>query len=72
MADEKALKQLSRESLKNVKGGIPYEKPVLVELNGGSVTRCSHGFHCESGSDGNCISGRSCSTGSHGGQEEPT
>lgn len=57
--------QLNHEELKDAKGGIPYEKPNLVELDGDVLT-CKTGSHCESGGNDYCGTGRICDTGSHG------
>jgi len=68
MSDEKKnFDQLSLDELGDVKGGIPYEKPELLELSEG-VTSCSTGVHCDSGFNGGerCATGLVCSTGSHG------
>jgi hypothetical protein len=66
MADNKhKLEQLSQYDLRELKGGIPYEKPLLLEMTA-SATRCAVGTHCDGGSNGDCVSGRVCSTGSHG------
>ena len=68
MTDEKKnLNQLTREDLKEVKGGIPYEKPNLLELTGDG-TSCTVGIHCDSGHNGGeiCSTGMTCSSGTHG------
>ena len=67
IGDKKISDNLTKEELKNVKGGIPYEKPELIDFEAASATYCKVGKHCESGDgSGNCISGRVCNSGSHG------
>jgi len=63
--DQMKVDQLSMESLKEVKGGIPYESPSMEELaaagakcGGGSV--CWQGHH---GDIGSCQQGIHCNTG---------
>lgn len=72
-AVKKESGQLNREELKEVKGGIPYVKPNLVEFVIGEGTSCSVGKHCDSGHNGgeSCTTGLVCSTGTHGDIEEP-
>ncbi len=62
--EERNPDQLNTEELKEVKGGIPYEMPNLVELAGGGFT-CDVGTHCDSGGDNYCSFGRTCSKGIH-------
>ena len=73
LVEKKDSSQLSREELKEVKGGIPYVKPNLVEFVLGEGTTCGVGKHCDSGHNGgeSCTTGLVCSTGSHGEIEEP-
>ena len=68
MTDEKKYpSKLSRDDLKEVKGGIPYEKPDLLELTR-AVTSCTTGKHCDNGHNGgeSCDAGLVCSSGTHG------
>jgi len=66
------LKQLPREELKDVKGGIPYQMPELLELDG-STSSCTVGRHCDNGynNTGNCSTGLTCSSGFHGSEPDP-
>ena len=64
MSDEKKqIDQLTRDDLKEVKGGIPYEKPELIDL---SITTdddiCKKGRICRDGG-ADCSSGYICSVG---------
>lgn len=67
MEKTKKIDQLSGKELKDVKGGIPYETPVLFELSTES-TSCTVGIHCDSGHNGGsqCHTGTTCSSGTHG------
>jgi hypothetical protein len=70
MAEEKkSLEQLRRNDLVKVKGGIPYEKPILLDLSGTDET-CGVGRICSTGTSTSCDDGTSCSKGK-GGPEEP-
>ncbi len=66
--EKKATGQLSADELKEVRGGIPYEKPGLFEISG-AATSCSVGIHCDSGENQgqHCHTGATCSTGTHSG-----
>ncbi len=61
---EKKSSRLEKNELKEVKGGIPYMTPVLIDLSDG-MGSCRTGTHCETGGDGSCGSGRYCATGTH-------
>jgi len=73
MADKKKkLDQLTLDELKDVKGGIPYERPDLLEFSAElSKTYCNIGSHCDDGENGNCSNGLVCSLGSHGVEPPP-
>lgn len=67
MSDKKQeLMPLSPGDMKEVKGGIPYLKPGLIELN--AKTSCTTGIHCDSGGNlgESCHTGAVCSSGTHG------
>ncbi len=63
----KETETLNQTEQKDVRGGIPYEAPVLIFF-GEALTSCSVGHHCSSGHDRGvrCSSGSTCSTGTHG------
>ncbi len=62
--DKKESGKLSREELKEVKGGIPYEKPELIEFDAAKGT-CKIGRICTGGGD-DCLHGKICNTGKFG------
>ncbi len=65
MADKKKdAGKLSREEQKEVKGGIPYIKPELIELDA-AKRECSIGQLCDTGGE-TCHHGKTCDTGSFG------
>jgi hypothetical protein len=63
MADKKnKFDELNQGELKDVKGGIPYEPPDLVELS--SINGdCDHGLVCRAGSNLDCTDGADCRIG---------
>lgn len=64
VGEKEKFDQLARESLNDAKGGIPYEKPELLEFTLDGTFHCAAGIHCTSGGT-DCLSGRTCSTGVH-------
>lgn len=62
--EKKNGQQLTNGELKEVKGGIPYEMPILINL-AEAMGSCRTGTHCDNGSADSCSSGRYCGTGSH-------
>jgi len=61
------LESLSGDELREVKGGIPYEKPDLIDLSDPDV-QCKIGVVCTSGDgiglNSKCDIGNACSIGS--------
>ena len=57
--------QLTREDLKEVKGGIPYEQPDLIELSN-PLAECGVGRICAGGSGTTCKDGSECTNGKTG------
>jgi hypothetical protein len=63
MTDEKNnFDQLGKDELKDVRGGIPYEPPVIVELSADGRT-CGVGIICKKGTGTDCRDGQYCSVG---------
>jgi len=67
------LDQLTRNDQKEVKGGIPYEQPGLIELST-TAGECGVGMHCSTGdiSTHTCVDGSTCSQGVHSGGGGPS
>lgn len=63
---------LSRDELAEVNGGLPYEKPMFVLLDGVLVT-CDIGMACNTGHATYriCVSGGYCFKGKFGTETEP-
>jgi hypothetical protein len=63
MNDEKNnTDRLNRAQLDDIKGGIPYEPPILVDLSGTEST-CGVGKICSSGIGNDCSDGQTCTKG---------
>jgi len=62
--DKKQFEQLNRDSQAEIKGGIPYEKPVLISLDSTEGT-CGVGTYCDKGNPAAqlCKDGSVCSVG---------
>ena len=72
MTDEKnKFDQLNDEQLKDVKGGIPYEPPLLVDLSNPLAT-CGTGTICSDGIGDDCTVGKVCTNGKTGPSNDPS
>lgn len=63
MSDKKTdVEQLSRDEQSAINGGIPYEKPVFLLLDG-AMMQCTVGWDCSDGSSTSCSKGKKCGVG---------
>lgn len=60
--EKKGFDSLNRDDLKDVTGGVPYERPQIIDLIEAIYT-CNNGISCATGTDTNCGVGFTCRAG---------